>query len=155
MGDAVSEAGDRKSLRILVVDDHAVFRKQVCAFLEAQAGFAVICEAGDGLEGIRQAEELQPDVIVLDISMPTLGGIEAAVRMRKVAPNSRIIFLSQHNSEGVARAALATGAHAFVTKVAAATDLIPAVRRLKRSVGVTFARRQKNSLAASVIRIQS
>jgi DNA-binding NarL/FixJ family response regulator len=128
MSDAVSEPDDPKSLRILVVDDHAVFRKQVCAFLETQAGFEVICEAGDGLEGIRQAEGLQPDVIVLDVSMPTLGGIEAAVRIRKVAPKSRIVFLSQHNSEGVARAALATGAHAFVTKVNAATDLILAVQ---------------------------
>jgi len=128
MGDAVRESDDPKSLRILVIDDHVVFRKQVCAFLETQAGFEVICEAGDGLEGIRQAEELQPDVIILDVSMPTLGGIEAAVRIRKVAAKSRIVFLSQHNSEGVAKAALATGAHAFVTKVTAATDLIPAVQ---------------------------
>ena len=128
LGDAVSEPDDRKSLRILVVDDHAVFRKQVVAFLATQAGFEVVCEAGDGLEGIRHAQELQPDVIVLDVSMPTRGGIEAAVRMRKVAPKSRIVFLSQHNSEGVAKATLATGAHAFVTKVAAATDLIPAIQ---------------------------
>lgn len=128
LGNAVSEPHNLKSLRILVVDDHAVFREQVCAFLETQAGFEVICEAGDGLEGIRHAEELQPDVIILDVSMPALGGIEAAVRIRKVAPKSRIIFLSQHNSEGVAKAALATGAHAFVTKVSAATDLIPAVQ---------------------------
>ena len=111
-----------------MVDDHAVFRRQVCAFLQTQAGFEVICEAGDGLEGVHHAEQLQPDVIVLDVSMPALGGIEAAVRMRKVAPKSRIVFLSQHNSEGVAKAALATGAHAFVTKVTAATDLIPAVQ---------------------------
>lgn len=111
-----------------MVDDHTVFRKQVCAFLETQPGFEVIGEASDGLEGIRQAQELQPDVIVLDVSMPTLGGIEAAVRMRKVAPKSGIVFLSQHNSEGVAKAALATGADAFVTKVSAATDLIPAVQ---------------------------
>jgi len=128
LGDAMSELDNRKTLRILVVDDHTVFRKQVCAFLETQAGFEVVCQAGDGLEGIRHAQELQPDVIVLDVSMPALGGIEAAVRMRKVAPQSRIVFLSQHNSEGVAKAALATGAHAFVTKVAAATDLIPAVQ---------------------------
>ena len=136
LGDAVSRPHNPKSLRILVVDDHAVFREQVCAFLETQAGFEVICKAGDGLEGIRHAEELQPDVIILDVSMPTLGGIEAAVRIRKVAPTSRIIFLSQHNSEGVAKAALATGAHAFVTKVSAATDLIPAVQAVVQ--GKTF-----------------
>ena len=132
----MSEPHNPKSLRILVVDDHAVFREQVCAFLKTQAGLEVICEAGDGLEGIRHAEELQPDVIILDVSMPTLGGIEAAVRIRKVAPKSRIIFLSQHNSEGVAKAALATGAHAFVTKVSAATDLIPAVQAVLQ--GKTF-----------------
>ena len=127
-GDTVLKADGPKSLRILVVDDHKIFRTQVCALLESQPGFEVICEAGDGLEAVRHAHELQPDIVVLDITMPVLGGIEAAVRIRRVAPKAQIVFLSQYDSEAVARAALATGALAYVTKSSAATDLIPAVQ---------------------------
>ena|SRR5258708_5573305 len=117
-----------KSLRILVVDDHESFRQQVCALLRSQPGFEVIYEAVDGLEGVRQAEKFQPDVVVLDISMPRLGGIEAAGRIHRVAPKSQIVFLSQHNSEAIAQTALASGALAYVTKSAASTDLIRAVQ---------------------------
>ena len=127
-GDTVLKADGPKSLRILVVDDHEIFRTQVCALLESQPGFEVICEAGDGLEAVRHAHELQPDIVVLDITMPVLGGIEAAVRIRRVAPKAQIVFLSQYDSEAVARAALATGALAYVTKSSAATDLIPVVQ---------------------------
>lgn len=66
----------------------------------------MICEAENGLKGARAAEKLQPDVVVLDITMPTLGGIEAAVRIRQMAPKARIVFLSQHNSDKLAEAAL-------------------------------------------------
>jgi DNA-binding NarL/FixJ family response regulator len=126
--DAALKADGAKSLRILVVDDHEIFRKQVCALLESQPGFEVICEAADGLEAVRHAQKLQPDTVVLDITMPVLGGIEAAVRIRRVAPKSQIVFLSQYDSEAVARTALATCALAYVTKSSAATDLIPAVQ---------------------------
>ena len=87
-----------------------------------------ICEAADGQEGVLASEKLQPDVVVLDISMPTLGGIEAAVRIRWAAPKARIVFLSQHNYKAVVDAALATGAHGYVTKSTAGFDLIHAIR---------------------------
>ena len=119
---------DAKSLRILVVDDHEGFREQVCALLKSQPGFEVICQAANGLEGVSRAEELQPDVVVLDISMPSLGGIEAAGRIHRVASKSQIVFLSQHNSETIAQTALATGALAYVTKSSASNDLIRAVK---------------------------
>ena len=90
----MSKKDTPESLRILVVEDHEVFRKQVCALLKTQPGFEVVSEAANGVEGVRYAEELQPDVVVLDISMPSLGGIEAAVRIRRVAPQSQIVFLS-------------------------------------------------------------
>ena len=80
------------------------------------------------MEGVRQAAELQPDIVVLDISMPVFGGIEAAARIRRIAPKARIVFLSQHNLEAVAQAALASGGHAYVLKSAASTDLIPAIQ---------------------------
>jgi DNA-binding NarL/FixJ family response regulator len=78
--------------------------------------------------GNAEAEELQPDVVVLDVTMPMLGGIEAAARIRRLAPKARIVFLSQHNSDKLAQAALATGAHGYVVKSAAGTDLIRAIR---------------------------
>src|SRR5260370_29957561 len=116
-----------KSLRILVVDDHEMFREQVCALLRTQPGFEVICEAANGFEGVSRAAELQPDVVVLDISMPSLGGIEAAGRIHRFAPKSQIVFLSQHNSETIAQTGLAAGALAYVTKSSASYDLIRAV----------------------------
>jgi DNA-binding NarL/FixJ family response regulator len=125
--DAVSKAATRRSLKILVVEDHETVRKQICELLTSHPGLEVICEAANGLDGVREAEKNQPDIVLLDISMPALGGIEAAVRIRRVAAKSRIVFLSQHESEKIAQAALATGGLAYVVKSAAATDLIPAV----------------------------
>jgi len=123
-------------LKILVVDDHELLRKQVCSLLESHPEFKVVCEASNGLEAIRHAGELQPDVVILDITMPVLGGIEAAVRIRGVAPKTRIIFLSQYNSGSIAQTALATGALAYVVKSAVSTDLIPAVQSVVE--GKTF-----------------
>jgi DNA-binding NarL/FixJ family response regulator len=128
LGDAVLNADTPKSLKILVVDDFELFRKQVCALLESQPGFEVICEAANGLEAVRHAEELQPDIVVLDITMPALGGLEAAVLIRKVAPKAAIVFLSQHNSRAIARTALDTGALGYVVKSAAMDDLVAAVK---------------------------
>jgi DNA-binding NarL/FixJ family response regulator len=123
-------------LKILVVDDHELFRKQVCSLLESDPKFKVVCEVSNGIEAVRHAEELQPDVVVLDITMPMLGGIEAAVRIRRVAPKARIIFLSQYNSSSIAQTALATGALANIVKSAVSTDLIPAGRSVVE--GKTF-----------------
>jgi DNA-binding NarL/FixJ family response regulator len=120
-----------KSIRILVVDDHEIVREQICKLLRSQPEFNVICEAANGTEGVNRAEELQPDVVVLDITMPDLGGIEAAGRIRRVAPKSRIVFLSQHDSETIVQTALATGA--YVTKSSAPTDLIGAYRLFQRA----------------------
>jgi DNA-binding NarL/FixJ family response regulator len=118
----------KSSLRILVVEDNESVRKQICQRLTSHPGFEVICEAANGLEGVRNAEELQPDIVVLDISMPIFGGIEAAARIRRVAPKARIVFLSQHKLEGVAQAAIASGGHAYVVKSDASADLIPAIK---------------------------
>jgi two-component system response regulator NreC len=121
--DSTSEA-----LRILVVEDHPMARKTICDLLQFELRFEVVWEAENGLDGVSSAAALQPDVVLLDITMPTLGGIEAAVRIRRVAPKARIIFLSQHNLKKLAQAALATGAHGYVLKSTAGTDLIPAIR---------------------------
>lgn len=128
--DPRDEVGKSKSapVRILVVEDHPLARKTISDLLRAENGFEVIGEARNGLEGTSEAQKLQPDIVVLDVTMPILGGIEAASRIRAGAPNARIVFLSQHNSRGIADAALATGAHGYVVKASAGTDLVRAIR---------------------------
>jgi len=120
-------AGIGERLKILVVDDHEEFRKYVCALLESQPRFAVVGEGANGVEAIDRARELQPDVVVLDINMPVLGGIEAAEQILLLAPKTQIIFLSQDGSEMMIQAAMTKGARAYVVKTSAATDLVTAV----------------------------
>ncbi len=115
------------SVRILVVEDFAPFRQFVCSMLGERPGLQVICEASDGLEAVQKAEELKPDLILLDIGLPTLNGIEAARRIRKLAPESKILFVSQESSPDVVQAALSLGALAYVVKAHAGSDLLAAV----------------------------
>jgi DNA-binding NarL/FixJ family response regulator len=114
-------------LRVLVVDDSEVIRRGVCTLLEGQPELHVISVASDGLEAVEQAQEQQPDVILLDISLPRLNGIEAARRIRIVAPESKILFLSQYDTWATAREALKAGAAGYVVKSDAASELIPGV----------------------------
>lgn len=90
----------------------------------------------DGLEAVQKAEELRPDLILLDIGLPTLNGIEVARRIRKLSPESKIIFVSQESSADVVQAALALGAQGYVVKAQAATDLVAAVEAVL--AGKTF-----------------
>ena len=114
--------------RILVVDDHVAVRRAVCSLLRSQPDFEVTCEAADGLEAIQKAQELRPDVIVLDISMPELNGLQAARQIREVAPESEIVFLSQHRASDIIHEALAIGTRGYVCKSHIASDLVDAVR---------------------------
>lgn len=116
-----------KPLRILVAEDHEKVRHQVCALLETKGGFQVVAEVSNGREAVDKAQELQPEVVVMDLSMPVMGGLEAAAHLRRTAPRSKILFLSQHCSKAIAEIALATGASGHVVASDAAIDLIPAV----------------------------
>ena len=115
------------SIRILVVEDFAPFRKVIRSTLGERADLQVICEVADGLEAVQKAEELKPELILLDIGLPTLNGIEAARQIRKLAPDSKIIFLSQESSAEVVQEALRLGAWGYVLKCRVASDLSAAV----------------------------
>ena len=120
------------SIRILVVEDFAPFRQFIHSTLGERTDSQVICEAVDGLEAVQKAEELKPDLILLDIGLPTLNGIEAARQIRKLAPESKIIFLTQESSADVIQEAISLGAWGYVVKARAATDLLPAVEAVIR-----------------------
>jgi DNA-binding NarL/FixJ family response regulator len=114
-------------IRTLVVDDFEPFRRFVCSTLEQRPELQVIGEALDGLEAVRKAQELKPDLILLDIGLPKLDGLEAAKRIRQVAPDAAIIFLTQNSDRDVVRAALRTGARGYVLKTDAGSELLTAV----------------------------
>ena len=122
------------SIRVLVVDDFAPWRRLVPILLN-KAELQVVGEASDGLEAIREAEELQPDLILLDIRLPKLNGIEAAYRIRGVAPKSKILFVSESDSVDVAKEALRAGGSGYVIKSDAGAELLAAVEAVVRGKG--------------------
>ena len=120
------------SRKVLVVDDFEPFRRFICSTLRNRTELQVICEVSDGLEAVRKAEELQPDLILLDIGLPTLDGIEAACRISRRVPAARILFVSMNNDADVVTAALSNGAKGYVHKQNAQTDLLPAIEAVLR-----------------------
>jgi len=116
------------AVRVLVVDDFESFRRLVCTVLEEEQSVQVVGEASDGLEALQKIEKMQPDVILLDIALPKLNGIETARQIRKIAPECKIIFLTLERNPEVVRAALASGGLGYVVKVDIATELMAAVR---------------------------
>jgi DNA-binding NarL/FixJ family response regulator len=114
-------------VRILVVDDFAPWRRFLIAKLRENHNLRIVGVASDGLEAVLKAEELQPDLILMDIGLPKLNGIEAARRIRKITPKSKILFLSQELDLEVTRAALAEGGHGYVVKSDADNELFAAV----------------------------
>ena len=115
-------------IRILLADDHNVMRRGLRLLLERQPGFTVVAEAADGREAVEQAEAAKPDVVVLDIAMPNLGGIEAAQRINAVLPQTAIVVLSMHADEGYVLRALKAGVKGYLLKDSAETDLIDAIK---------------------------
>jgi DNA-binding NarL/FixJ family response regulator len=118
-------------VRVLVVEDHEQFQQFICSTLETSPELQVIGRVSDGLDAVQRAEELQPDLIVLDIGLPTLSGIEAARRIRKLSPQSKIIFLTQESSADVVREALNLGAKGYVLKGNAGSELLAAVEAVR------------------------
>lgn len=119
-------------MRLLVVDDHEVVRRGVRSLLSGQAEWDVCGEAVDGQDAIEKARELQPDVIVMDVSMPRLNGLEATRQLRNVLPQCEVLILSQHENSEMARQALKAGARGYVVKSSISRDLISAVAKAYR-----------------------
>jgi DNA-binding NarL/FixJ family response regulator len=115
------------TVRILVVDDFALFRQFVVELLGKRPELQIVGEASDGLEALQLAVEFGPDLILLDIGLPSLNGIEVARQMRSLVPKSKIIFLTQESSSDVVQEALSLGARGYVTKTKAPADLFAAV----------------------------
>jgi DNA-binding NarL/FixJ family response regulator len=118
-------------LRILIADDHEVARKGVRSLLEDHAGWEVCGEARDGREAVDLATDLNPDVLLLDIGMPNLNGLDAARQILATTPDARILILTIHDSEQVVREVLSAGARGFLLKSDAGRDLVAAVEALQ------------------------
>jgi DNA-binding NarL/FixJ family response regulator len=115
-------------LRVLLADDHGIVRRGLKSLLETEPGLTVVAEAADGLEALRLCEEYTPDMLILDVGMPKLNGIEVAARAQKLDNSPRVIILSMHSDESYILRALAAGARAYLLKDATDEDLLPAVR---------------------------
>ena len=127
---------EMSAIRILVVDDHEVIRRVICSLLSSDPTLDVVCQTADGEQAVLKAQELQPDLVLLDISLPGISGIEAARRIRSSSPNSHIIFLSQHDSLQVVESAMRMGGHGYVAKIDAGSELLMAIRTV--SAGEQF-----------------
>src|SRR5277367_5137136 len=121
-----------KPLRILIADDHDLLRRGVRTLLESQEGWEICGEAATGREAVAKAEELKPDVLILDISMPDLNGVEAARRIRKASPNVEILILSMHYSDQLIREIVEAGVRGYIVKSDSDRDLIIAVETLAK-----------------------
>jgi DNA-binding NarL/FixJ family response regulator len=119
-------------LHVLVVDDNESVRRTICQLLQSQADIEVTCEAADGIDAVDQAREHLPDVVLLDVTMPTMNGLEAARILKQEFPWMHIVVVSQHDSRGFQWAALAAGVSGYVLKSNAARDLIPELRKIQR-----------------------
>ena len=116
------------SIRVLVVDDFAPWRGYVRSSLTRQPQFDIVGEAIDGFDAVRKAAELLPDLVLLDVALPQLNGIEAARRIRQCAPKTKILFLSGHCDCEIAVAALSAGGHGYLVKSACLSELLVAMR---------------------------
>ena len=124
---------DKSSIRVLIVDDYEPWRRYVSTTLRKERGLSVIGEAADGLEAVQQAQVLQPDLILLDIGLPKMNGIEVARQIRKLAPQSKILFVSQESSADIVQQVFDVGAQGYVVKTEAGRELVTAANAVLRN----------------------
>ena len=138
-----------KSIRVLVVDDYAPWHGFVSTTLRKEPELEIVGNVSDGLEAVQQAQQLQPELILIDIGLPTLNGIEAARRICVVSPASKILFVSENCSVDVAEEALSNGAGGYVVKSEAASDLLPAIKAVLEGKRFVSASSSQQVLATS------
>lgn len=120
-----------RTLRVLVVDDNASVRRSIRQILHSQSDIEVVCEAMDGDDAVRKIREHVPEVVLLDITMPTMNGLEVAEIIKTEFPSVQVLIVSQHDSRGFQWAALAAGVSGYITKSNVGRDLIPELRRIQ------------------------
>jgi DNA-binding NarL/FixJ family response regulator len=126
---------EMKNIKILIVDDHEIFRRGLRALLETSSEWQIGGEAVDGVDAVEKCKSLNPDIVILDITMPRLNGLEAARLIKKQNPHPRIVIITQHDSPQVQAAAMEAGAHAFVTKSSVGNELVAALRFIIKGMG--------------------
>ena len=119
-------------IKVLVVDDHAMFRQGIRALLEGCEDVEVVGEATEGMEAIEKVRELAPQVVLMDISMPVMGGLEATRRIQKESPNTRVLVLTQYEDSEYILSLLRAGAKGYISKTATAPELISAIRTVDK-----------------------
>src|SRR5580692_3113785 len=120
-------------LKLLLADDHEIVRQGLRSMLEAQRECQVVGEASDGRQAVTMAKELSPDVVILDIAMPSLNGLEATRQILKARPQTKVLILTMHEADSVIREVLDAGARGYILKTDAGRDLVTAVESLRRN----------------------
>lgn len=121
------------ALKLLLADDHEIVRQGLRSMLEAQRDCVVVGEAADGRQAVAMTKELNPDIVILDIGMPSLNGLEATRQILKIRPQTKVLILTMHESDSVIREVLDAGARGYILKTDAGRDLVSAVESLRRN----------------------
>lgn len=133
-------------IRVMIADDHALVREGIAALLRLQDDIEVVGEASDGLEAIELAGRVRPDIVLMDISMPKLGGLEATIEIKKACPNIKVIVLSQYGDRAYVSRFLKAGVSGYLLKKAVGSELVTAIRAVNRGEVYLF-----SSIASEVV----